>query len=224
MDKFYPGFDITVNEKNLTFSYGDTVFGPAVERRKLEDIRQSLRDPETDGPIIPYVVAMDVGKKKDQTDLKNRSLLYGAMIYSKGRFGEEPMRSQGHIHAISRSCNSSTAEVYEIWQGQAIIYMQETAHDNPGNCYAVKAKAGEVIIVPPGWAHYTVNANPDRLMAFGAWCIRDYAFDYEEVRAHGGWLIFLSWTEKTISRGRLIQATRRRPSLKEQLENIVNLV
>lgn len=190
MIEFYPGFDIAVDEEQLTFIYGDTVFGPPVERRHLDDIRSSLRNPETEGPDIPYVVAMDVGKKKDSLDLEQRFLLYGAMIYSKGSFGKEPVRSQGHIHAVSPSCSSSTAEVYEVWGGRAIIYMQETAQDIPGKCYAVSAEAGEVVIVPPGWAHYTVNADPDRNMTFGAWCIRDYGFDYEQVRAHGGLAYF----------------------------------
>ena len=190
MLEFYPGFDIDADFDGMTFAYGEGVFGPEVEQRYLDDIRSSLRDPACDGPAIPYVVAMDVGKAADLPDLKQRNLLYGAMIYAKGRMGKEPVRSQGHIHAVSASCGSSTPEVYEIWDGEAIVYMQETAHDDPGACYAVRARAGEVVVVPPAWAHYTVNADPARDMAFGAWCVRDYGFDYAEVRAHGGLAYF----------------------------------
>lgn len=196
--KFYPGFDIKVDAKTLSFIYGEDTFGPPVERRRLDDIRKSLRNPAAGGPEIPYVIAMDVGKKIHREDLKRRQLLYGAMIYSRGRFGEEPIRSQGHIHAISPSCSASTPEVYEIWDGKAIIYMQETALDDPGRCIAVYANAGEVVIVPPGWAHYTVNADPDRNMSFGAWCVRDYGFDYDDVRAHGGLAYFPILKEKGI--------------------------
>ena len=190
MISFDPGFDISVDEENMTFIYGKDTFGPEIERRRLDDIRKSLRNPDTNGPETPYVIAMDVGKSKDIPDLEKRFLLYGAVIYSKGRFGEEPVRSQGHIHAVSASCNSSTPEVYEIWAGEAIIYMQERAKDNPGKCFAVRAEAGEVVIVPPKWAHYTVNADPERIMVFGAWCIRDFGFDYEDVRTHGGLAYF----------------------------------
>lgn len=200
---FYPGFEIDIDEENLDFIYGEGTFGPEVERRRLADIRKSLRNPNSDGPAIPYVIAMDVGKKADLEDLINRNLLYGAVIYSKGSFDEEPVRSQGHIHSISVSCNESTPEVYEIWSGEAIIYMQETAKDNPGKCYAIFAEAGEVVIVPPGWAHYTVNANPEKNMVFGAWCVRDFGFDYEDVRAHGGLAYFpilkdeISWVSNS---------------------------
>lgn len=180
------GFDIQADLENLEFIYGEDVYGPQTEKRKLDDIRKSLSNPHVSGPEYVYAVAMDVGKKKDQKDLIERNLLYGAMIFGKGLVGKEPVRSQGHIHAISPSCNASTCEVYEIWQGEAYIYMQESAKDNPGRCFAVHAKEGDVVIVPPSWAHATINADPTREMLFGTWCVRDYGFDYVDVRKHGG--------------------------------------
>ncbi len=180
------GFDIKADLQKLEFQYGADVFGPVTEKRKLNDIRKSLSDPKARGPKTVYAVAMDIGRKKDREDLLDRNLLYGAMIFAKGRIGDEPVHSQGHVHAVSPSCQRSTCEVYEIWSGEAYIYMQESAGDDPGRCYAVRAKAGQVVIVPPGWAHCTINANPDEPMLFGAWCVRDYGFEYEEVRAHRG--------------------------------------
>ena len=187
---FDTGFDIRPDFTTMEFVYGADTFGPATEKRRLDDIRKSLSDPTAKGPDIVYSVAMDVGQKQDHTDLVKRNLLYGAMIYAKGQVGKEPVRSQGHIHAISPSCGKSTPEVYEIWSGRAVVYMQQTAEDDPGRCYAVEADAGEVVIVPEGWAHCTVNADPEREMTFGAWCVRDYGFDYQGVRAHHGVAFF----------------------------------
>ena len=95
------GFDIKADVKNMEFIYGEDVYGPITEKRKLDDIRQSLSDPNVEGPKYVYAVAMDVAKKEHRQDLINRNLLYGAMI-------------------------------------------------------------------------------------FGAWCVRDYGFDYDDVRAHNG--------------------------------------
>ena len=184
--EFYPGFDIESREKDMEFVYGPDVFGPKPEKRTLEAIRSSLQDPSCTGPEILYSIVMDVGRKQDHTAITERNLLYGAVTYAKGTLGKEPVRSQGHIHAISPSCQSSTCEVYEIWDGEAFIYMQEYGKDDAGNCYAVHAKAGEVVIVPPGWVHATINANVEKSLTFGAWCVRDFGFDYEEVRAHHG--------------------------------------
>ncbi|GAB3419837.1 glucose-6-phosphate isomerase family protein [Niabella aquatica] len=182
------GLDITMNEAML-FKYGSDCFGPQPEQRTLDSIRPSLMDPQCDGPQIVYSIVMDVGDKQDRRFLEEQMLLFGVVGYAAGKLGREPVRSQGHIHKISLHSGWSPPEVYEIWQGKAIIYMQEFAEDNPGKCYAVVAEKGEVVIVPPTWAHATISANPAIPLVFGAWCDREYGFEYEKVRAHKG----LAW-------------------------------
>lgn len=184
------GFEITADEKTMDFHYGKDVFHPTTEKRRLEDIRSSLSDPTAAGPDILYSIAMDVGEKKDQDSIVKRNLLFGVVTYAKGCIGKEPIRSQGHIHAISPSCNASTCEVYEIWEGEAYIYMQQYGHDDAGSCYAIHATPGDVVVVPPGWVHATVNANINKSMTFGAWCVRDFGFAYEDVRRHKGIAFF----------------------------------
>lgn len=183
---FNPGLDIKPKYNPLGFEYGEDVFGPSVENRTLDSIRKSLLDFNCDGPQIVYSIAMDVGKIKDKDDLLSRNLLYGVVTYAKGKLGKEPIRSQGHVHGISSSCNSSTPELYEIFSGEACIYMQEYDKDNPGRCFAVFAKPGDKVLVPPYWVHATINADPNSNMSFGAWCVRDYCFDYTGVRKHNG--------------------------------------
>lgn len=189
-NKFYPGINVFPTSPDLGFEYGEGAFGPKVENRTLDSIRPSLANPTCNGPGIVYSIAMDVGKIKHKQLLENLHLLYGAVTYAAGRLGNEPVRSQGHIHKISAYADGwSTPEVYEIWSGEAIIYMQETANDHPGRCFAVRAKAGEVVIVPPFWAHATISADASQPLTFGAWCDREYGFDYDDVRAHKG----LAW-------------------------------
>ncbi len=181
--------DIIPTTNPLGFQYGETCFGPEPELRTLDAIRPSLKNPNCDGPEIVYAIAMDVGDPADRSDLNHRNLLFGVVTYAAGRLGREPVRSQGHIHAVSASCGGSTAEVYEIWQGRAVILMQEFAEDDPGRCFSVSAGPGEVVVVPPRWAHATLSADPAQALTFGAWCVRDFGFDYRGVRAHGG----LAW-------------------------------
>jgi len=187
--KFNPGFIIQPTAQPMGFEYGPNVFGPKVENRTLDSIRKSLRDPQCSGPDPVYAIAMDVGKYEHLPILKKLHLLYGAVTYAAGRLGNEPIRSQGHIHRVSPLSGWSTPEVYEIWSGKAIIYMQETAEDQPGRCFAVIAHPGDVVIVPPNWAHATISSDPELPMTFGAWCDREYGFEYEAVRRHKG----LAW-------------------------------
>ena len=193
---FDSGISVTPNPLGTGFVYGEEVFGPEPENRRLDDIRASLMDPLCEGPEIVYSIAMDVGKRKDRELLESLHLLFGVVTYAAGRLGREPVRSQGHMHKISARSGWSTPEIYEIWTGKAIIYMQETAEDDPGKCYAVFAGPGDVVIVPPYWIHATVSADPDRPLTFGAWCDRDYGFVYDGVRRHNGIAWFPVYNEQ----------------------------
>lgn len=116
-------------------------------------------------------------------------LLFGVVTYAPGRLGDEPVRSQGHVHRVSTHSGWAPPEVYEIWRGTAFVYMQERAADDPGRCFAIVARAGEIVVVPPGWAHATISADPETTMTFGALCDREYGFEYTEVRKRKG----LAW-------------------------------
>ena len=186
---FDPMIDVRLVPASLSFDFGSGVFGPQCEFRRMNDIRSSLFEPQCCGPDPVYGIAMDVGKTSHRGELRRRGLLFGVVAYASGKLGREFVRSQGHVHAVSRHCQCSTPELIEIWQGRAVVYMQESASDDPGRCFAVEAEPGDKVVVPPGWAHCVINVDPGEVMVFGAWCVRDYGFDYGAVRAHGG----LAW-------------------------------
>lgn len=186
---FDPRLGVHALSEDMRFEYEEGVFGPEPELRRLDDIRQSLRDPGCEGSDPVYSIVMDVGRDLHRAELINRMLLFGVVAYASGQLGDEPVRSQGHIHAIAPHCGWSTPEMFEIWEGQAIIYAQEWAENDPGRCVAINAKPGDKVVVPPNWAHAVINADPQRRMVFGAWCDRQYGFVYDQIRKRGG----LAW-------------------------------
>jgi glucose-6-phosphate isomerase len=183
---FDPGIGIVPVHQPLGFRYEPGVFGPQPELRPLDAIRRSLRNPECTGPDPVYAIVMDVGREEIRSELEKRMLLFGAVVYAAGQLGEEPVRSQGHVHRVSKHSGWSPPEVYEIWQGKAYVYMQEYAADDPGRCYAILAHPGDTVVVPPGWAHAAGSADPCDVMTLGALCDREYGFDYEEIRKRKG--------------------------------------
>lgn len=187
--EYYPDLSLRLSETSLKLEYGPDIFAPEPEMRSLDAIRQSLLDPRCSGPDPVYGIAMDIGREVDRPLIEQHMLLFGALVYASGTLGIEPVRSQGHVHTVSPHSGWSAPEVFEIWSGKAIIYAQQHAEDNPGRCIAVFARAGDKVVVPPGWAHCVINADPKTRMAFGAWCDRQYGFDYTGVRAHHG----LAW-------------------------------
>jgi glucose-6-phosphate isomerase len=185
---FDPGFAARWNPAGLAFEYGAGVFGPKPEHRRLDAIRASLRDPDCLGPDPVYSIVMDVGRDEHFDELRRRGLLFGVVAYAGGRLGREPVRSQGHVHKISRS-GWSTPELFEIWEGRAIIYAQQRVEDEPGICVAIEAGPGDQVVVPPGWAHFVMNTDQNAPMVFSACCDRNYGFVYDGVRARSG----LAW-------------------------------
>lgn len=185
----HQGLDVAVDLASLGFRYGRGIFGPAPEMRRLDAVRASLRDPACEGPDPVYGIAMDVGREEHRAEIVRRNLLFGVVAFAAGRLGQEPVRSQGHIHAIASHSGWSPPELFEVWSGEAIVYMQERCGDNPGRCFAIHASVGEHVIVPPAWPHFVVNANTSSTMVFAAWCDRQYGFEYGPVRERGG----LAW-------------------------------
>jgi glucose-6-phosphate isomerase len=184
-----PALDISLSEDSLSFRYGKGITGPAPEFRNLDAIRGSLLDPHCTGPDPVYGIAMDVARAEDVEDLEQRMLLFGIVAYAAGRLGQEPPRSQGHVHAIASHSGWSPPEVFQILQGRAIVYAQRSTENDPGTCVAVTAGPGDKVVVPPGWAHCVINADPMQRMVFSAWCDRQYGFVYDGVRRHCG----LAW-------------------------------
>lgn len=196
---FDPKLGVHAAANDFSFHYDDGVFGPKPELRRLDEIRRSLRNPECDGPDPVYSIVMDVGQEEHRAELVRRMLLFGVVTYAGGRLGDEPVRSQGHIHSIAPHCGWSTPELFEIWEGHAIVYAQEFAADDPGRCIAVSARPGDQVVVPPGWAHFVVNSDPQHRLVFGAWCDRQYGFMYDQVRARRG----LAWFPILVSSGEI---------------------
>jgi len=197
---FDSGLDARWSHESRTFEYGAGVFGPKPEHRRLDAIRASLRDPDCHGPDPVYSIVMDVGRSEHLLELQRRKLLFGVVAYSAGRLGREPVRSQGHVHAISPHSNWSPPELFEIWEGRAIVYAQQYVEDEPGICVAVEAGPGDQIVVPPGWAHCVINMDQSSRMVFGAWCDRDYGFVYDGIRDRGG----LAWYPVICDRNEII--------------------
>ena len=190
METTITGLDVAVDATTMGFAYGAGVRGPTPEFRTLDAIRPSLLDPQCQGPDPVYSIAMDVRRDEDEGDLKRRFLLFGIVAYAAGTLGKEPVRSQGHVHAIAPHSGWSPPELFEIWEGTAIIYAQEFSTDTSGRCIAVTAGRGEKVVVPPGWAHAVINPDTEHRLVFGAWCDRQYGFEYADIRAHGGLAYF----------------------------------
>lgn len=80
-------------------------------------------------------------------------LLSGISIVHPGKIGREYFMTKGHFHSIL-----DTAEIYFTLQGSGYMVMETPTGD-----WAVESlQPNRILYVPPGWAHRSVNTNPEK--------------------------------------------------------------
>jgi len=125
--------------------------------RYLNDMKEVLYDrkwAKTAPNFELYYMYRGIKKKND--------LRYDITIIPTRMLGQEFVKTKGHEHL------GKFGEVYIVLEGQAIFLMQKTLDQNKfgaeqgeggeiQDVYAIKAKKGEVAVIPPYYGHITIN-------------------------------------------------------------------
>jgi glucose-6-phosphate isomerase len=175
------GFPVGLDTSALTLSFGPGVTTAPVAVRRLDDVRSLLRDPGATGPDHLYTIYMDIRVPGRAEELRSLGLGYGAVVCNHGALGGEALRSQGHVHSAPADTGVAYSEIYELWHGRGLVYMQDSATDSVSDVVVVEAGPGDKVVVPPGWAHATVNVGGTP-MAFGAVYALSARLLYEPLR------------------------------------------
>ena len=83
-------------------------------------------------------------KKKD-------GLRYDITVIPAKMLGSEFVKTKGHEHV------GDYGEVYIVLEGEAIYLMQKRKGKEITDVFAIKAKKGDVAIIPSGYGHITIN-------------------------------------------------------------------
>jgi glucose-6-phosphate isomerase len=87
-------------------------------------------------------------------------LIHGISILHPGKVGDEYFMTKGHFHTVL-----DTSEIYYCLQGQGVMVME-----NPEGDWAVEELVtGNVLYVPPRWAHRSVNTGEGDLITLFAY-------------------------------------------------------
>lgn len=87
-------------------------------------------------------------------------LLMGISHIYPGKVGEEFFMTKGHFHTVL-----DTAEMYYTLKGEGIMVMETPE----GDCQVEDLRPGQVLYVPPRWAHRSVNTGREVLAFFFAY-------------------------------------------------------
>jgi glucose-6-phosphate isomerase len=144
-------------------------------KRMLSDMRGMYADEmaesnliESDNPLVYEFYELGAPEKEGD-------LAFGSSITYPGKVGKEFFMTKGHFHTILE-----TAEVYYCISGEGYMLIE-----NPeGDWDAKKISAGEVVYVPPRYAHRSINTGKTPLVTI--FCFRaDAGHDYGTIETKG---------------------------------------
>lgn len=102
-------------------------------------------------------------------------LVCGVTVLHPGTVGAEFFMTRGHYHV-----HRQTAEVYHVLAGIGYLLLQR----EDGAAQAVPLAPGDLVYVPPGWGHRSVNTSTTPLLLFYVFP-GDAGHDYETAQATG---------------------------------------
>jgi len=121
--------------------------------RYLNDMKMVLYDREwakTAANLKLYYMYRGIKEKK--------GLRYDITVIPPRMLGKEFVKTKGHEHS------NNYGEVYVVIKGQAIYLIQKFKKNRVEDVYAVLAKKGNAVIIPPGYGHITINSAKEELI------------------------------------------------------------
>ncbi len=106
-------------------------------------------------------------KKKD-------GLRYDITLIPAKMLGSEFVKTKGHEHI------GDYEEVYIVLEGEAIYLMQKRKGKEITDVFAIKAKKGDVAIIPSGYGHITINPSKKDLK-IANWMMDRVKSDYTPI-------------------------------------------
>ncbi len=120
--------------------------------RYLDDMREVLMD-QTWAKSAPNVELYQMYRKLKVED----GLRYDITVIAPRMFGQEFVKTKGHIHA------GFYGEIYMVLEGEGFYFAQKGDENNIEDVFVVHAKKGDVVIIPAGYGHVTINPGQEPL-------------------------------------------------------------
>lgn len=145
------------------------------ETRTLEQMKATLKD-DVEGNRDVYYMYRSVYKDND--------IRYDITVIPPEPLGDECAKTHGHYHPASGG-GTPYAEIYQVLHGSAVFLLQKRNSNGSVDVILVDAKEREVVIVPPGYGHVTINKGDDTLVL--ANLVSDkFTSDYKDIKQERG--------------------------------------
>ena len=155
---------------------------PKADIRTFSQIKNVLFNPKTKLKKF-YYMYRDVAPNPS---LKKYRLRFDITVIPHHEIGREEIKTTGHYHAHVRKTNLTYPEVYQVVHGNAVYLLQKKSGGKITDVIVAKAKAGEVVVVPPNYGHITINPSKETLVMANI-VYGGFKSQYKEIgEKHGG--------------------------------------
>lgn len=136
---------------------------PKAGERTVKDMESVLYDTKSGmDPNTPlYFMYRALSKnERDAKWLEDNSLRYDITVIPANKVGAEFVKTKGHYHP-NAPCGRAYPELYQVLGGEAHFLLQNR---NLSDICVIRATAGDVVLIPSGYGHVTINPSRDRLV------------------------------------------------------------
>lgn len=166
----------------------------APDIRMLHDMDGVLYDMEwfrTAKDTELYYMYRDMYRnEKEHEAIKSQHLRYDITIIPPQMLGKEYVKTAGHYHPNVPGASTSYSELYQVLEGEANYLFQKMAGESVEDVAIINAKAGDIVVVPPGYGHITINSS-NKTLKMANWVCSDFSSMYHPIKEHAGAAYYL---------------------------------
>jgi glucose-6-phosphate isomerase len=156
---------------------------PEPSVRTAEDLRGVLADPvcTCTGPV--YSMYRDVARSvQDRSWLTEQQLRFDITVIPPREICGEFIKTKGHYHPDNPS-GTGYPEIYEVLAGEAYYLIQD---QDCSDVVMIPACAGEIVVVPPGYGHVTINPARTTVLQMANIVSSQFSSNYQRYEAQRG--------------------------------------
>ncbi|MDP3395530.1 MAG: glucose-6-phosphate isomerase family protein [Methanoregula sp.] len=163
---------------------------PAV--RTAEDLRGVLANPGCSCTGPAYYMYRNVTRSpEDRSWLAAQDLRFDITVIPPRELCGEYNKTKGHYHPDDPS-GTGYPEIYEVLAGEAHYLIQ---NKDCSDVVMIAACAGDVVIVPPGYGHVTINPTRSTILQMANIVSSKFSSNYHGYEAQNG-AAFFEWIKE----------------------------
>ncbi len=133
----------------------------STEARLASDLMPVLRQgADVDPALVAYLMYRGVHLPPDGPSFCRAGIRYDITVLAGAWPGPEPVKTLGHFHSQVPGSSVTYPELYQVISGWGLYIIQREGVE----VVLVEARSGDLVWVPPGSGHVTVNPGPGPLV------------------------------------------------------------